>query len=623
MTNPAQDEIDHFLEALCVLTADVAREAIVAAVAVALGVAIDESLAVQRVDPPALPELPELPELSGSSPGEIDGADLLGLVVQAVTATGDRHTKGMYFTPRPVAEGIAAITLADVDVSDSPVILDPTCGGGAFLLAAARWLEQRGMSRSDAVSQLRGVDLDPLAAAVSRMALGLWAGLDPSEVKVYAGNGFFLDDLFAVETAGDAALSGTFDVILGNPPFQNQLGGSTARSKEETKALRDRFDGAGGLGYSGKQIVRPYVDTAALFLLDAVERLRVGGVAMMILPQSILATNDAEPIRAIVSASAALEALWISDDAGFDAAVRVCAPMVRKGASQSRVMRYSSAVPSFDAAVKAPVPAWMWSEFAADRLGVPRVLLTDGGTIADLAIATAGFRDEYYGLAAAAREADADDQLRLITSGLIEPLDCRWGTDPCRFAKQRWERLSVDMSKLASNERVFGWTANRQVAKLLIATQTKVIEAIADPDATMVPITPVISLEPHDPESLWRLAAVLTNPVTSAVALRRTAGAALTANAIKLSAKQLLRLPLPGVDGAWLRGAELAKELALQDPLTAPSEREVLLLELGIVMCEAYETAPDALLPWWADRLGITGPVVRSAVSRAKMGTDG
>lgn len=635
MPNPVRDDVERYLHDLRQVVARSTREAVMVAVATDIGAPIDKELLAE-------PVLPVLPVPPGLGP-DIEAADLLGLAVQAVTAADERHAEGMYFTPRPVAEAITAVALSDgpEDWGSAPsheYILDPTCGGGAFLLAAARWLAEQGLSRAAAVAKLRGVDLDPLAAATARMALGSWADVDPDNVNVRAGNGFFIDELFADHARSEKVI---YTAIIGNPPFQNQLGETTARSAEDTKALRSRFDRARenqATSYTGKQIVRPYTDTAALFLLDAHDRLADGGVAMMILPQSILATNDTQPIREIVSADSALEALWIADDAGFDASVRVCAPKLRKGGRQQSVARYISSIPVFDHVVPPASPPSQWSEFAADRLGVPRVKVSSSQTVADLAGATAGFRDEYYGLARVAQEAQeaqktATEQtapekhhgppVRLITSGLIEPLDCRWGIDSCRFAKQRWEQPSIDLTALADDGRVFGWVEARRVPKLLVATQTKVIEAIADPDGNMVPVTPVLSVEPENVESLWHLAAVLTNPVTSAVALRRTAGAALAANAIKLSAKQLLALPVPNGGAAWDRGASLAKELASSSHLTAPSDRDTLLVELGAVMCDAYQVAPDELLDWWTDRLAIDSPVVRAVRSRGKIESDG
>jgi hypothetical protein len=138
-------------------------------------------------------------------------------------------------------------------------------------------------------------------------------------------------------------------------------------------------------------------------------------------------------------------------------------------------------------------------------------------------------------------------------------------------------------------------------AKLLVATQTKVIEVAVDEIGDCVPLTPVIELRPPD-GWLWRVAAALTNPVATAVAWRLGAGSALAIDAIKLSARQILSLPVPLDDELWDRGAELAKAAA--DAIAAGSgERAALLRELAETMCEAYRQPVEPLTGWWLARL--------------------
>ncbi len=596
MRNPA--ELERYLGELRTAAGVGARSLMVAAVARSLGAEVDADLdTFQHGESGVVCAVPEPPSFS---PDEaFEAADLLGLVVQAITNVDDRHSGGMYFTPRAVADALVELAFKAYHLSNSGplwagVVMDPTCGGGAFLLAAARWMERKGATRGEAISALRGVDLDPVAAATCRTALGLWAGVDPSKVAVATGNGFEAATLFESSDRGN-----TPTVIVGNPPFQSQLGTHTARSATDSSDLKERFG----------TMVRPYVDTAALFLLDAIRQVRPGGVVGLVLPQSVLATNDVEPIRREISETAALVSLWMADEAGFDAAVRVCAPVLQVGAAQESVDRYGGAVPTFEQSVTPCEPSWQWSEYAADQMGVPRVAVKGHRVIAEEATATAGFRDEYYAMADAVCEASPGSTAspRLITSGLVEPLDTRWGIDEARFAKQKWMRPTLDENRLAANERVFRWYQARRVPKLLLATQTRVLEVVVDPEGILVPITPVISVE-ADPDRLWHLAAALTNPVTSIVAFRRTAGAALASNAIKVSASQVLALPLPASGDAWDRGADLAKSLALDLDKTSGSARKQHLNELGAVMCDAYNVAPDGPLQWWSDRLRFTAP---------------
>ena len=222
-----------------------------------------------------------------------------------------------------------------------------------------------------------------------------------------------------------------------------------------------------------------------------------------------------------------------------------------------------------------------------------------GNRIGDVATATAGFRDEYYGLIGAVVErGDSTTAMpRLVTSGLIDVLACRWGTRPARFARVHYVAPVVDADKVEG--RVGVWVRARLCPKLLIATQTKVIEVVVDEVGDLVPSTPVIAVH-ADESQLWLLAAALTAPCVSAHALGQVAGAALGADAIKLAARQVLALPLPGDRVLWERGATLAK-LA---QCAADAERRELLDELGHTMDAAYGIADPAVFTWWARRRG-------------------
>jgi hypothetical protein len=121
--------------------------------------------------------------------------------------------------------------------------------------------------------------------------------------------------------------------------------------------------------------------------------------------------------------------------------------------------------------------------------------------------------------------------------------------------------------------------------KVLVATQTRVVEAAADPDGRFLPLTPVLSVEPLAPADVWRVAAALTAPQVTAWALRHHGGSALSADAVKLSARQILDAPLPTDPDAW---SEAARRLRAGD----------------IAGCGAALSADEPkLLRWWLGRL--------------------
>ena len=127
-----------------------------------------------------------------------------------------RKRDGIYYTPRPVAERIVSAAL-DVlpDLNRKTVprlrIIDPACGCGAFLAAAMRILYDRfGMLPSP--EHICGIELQPLAAEVAALRLR-WLYLSltgtPGAPRVICADALNKQVFPA----------GSFDLVLGNPPF--------------------------------------------------------------------------------------------------------------------------------------------------------------------------------------------------------------------------------------------------------------------------------------------------------------------------------------------------------------------------------------------------------------------
>jgi hypothetical protein len=138
------------------------------------------------------------------------------------------------------------------------------------------------------------------------------------------------------------------------------------------------------------------------------------------------------------------------------------------------------------------------------------------------------------------------------------------------------------------------WLDRVLVPKVLVACQTRVVEAIVDEVGGLVPSVPVIAVC-AEPRRLFDIAAVLLSPLTSAWAVRRSAGSALTGDAIKLAAKQVLDVPVPADAGAWSAGADHLRQAAsgLGDAAA-----------FAAIMNRAYGLEPDGeLTAWWLARL--------------------
>lgn len=515
--------------------------------------------------------------------GLADGPEgtVFGATYESLLADEER-TAGAHYTPPAVAAGLVAASSLGEHSSGArpPRVWDPSCGGGAFLLAAAEHLLAAGCDPAHIVGDLLwGTDLDPGAVAVTEAALVWWAA-EHGAPEARPGHHLAVADTLLVGRPGPAD---GFGLVVGNPPFQSPLSAGTARDGDRRSALRARF-GAG---------VGAYTDTAALFWLLAVEALAPGGAAVVVLPTSILSARDAAPVRASIDAVADLVGLWAAHDAVFEAAVDVCAPVVRRRPDdRSGPVPMGTPRPDPDpAAVRrwrglgferlpdAPErpAARSWSPLLLASLGVPEPRYRSNGSLGDRATATAGFRDEYYGLVPHVRDLAPGESdpppgwSPLVTTGLVDVGACAWGRRTVRFARRRFDRPVVDHAGVERDGgRAAAWLRVTGVPKLVVATQTRVGEAAVDVDGTWVPGTPLVAVLPtvptrldqigsQDPpdliEELWRLAAVVCSPLGSAVALAQTAGSGRARHTIRPRVDTVEALPLP-VDGqAWDAGA--------------------------------------------------------------------
>lgn len=490
----------------------------------------------------------------------------------------DARHRGAVFTPHPLAHHLAAAAL---DGAPTPRTACDLAAGDGRLLAALRG------AGAPAV-RVFAADLDPEA----------WA------------TGALHDDPTATFVAADAvgrgldlwpgAPPGGVDVAIGNPPFLTQLSTRTARSADQRRR-------AAALG-----AVAGLADTSAAFLLAACDVVRPGGRVAMIMPLSFLTATAAAPVRQEVHTRCHLVGVWVSAGPVFpDASVETCALILERAtewsdAPSARVRRWRGrdwqpAPPLQRSAVDLGGET-SWAPLVVDLLGdLPAAgVATSYGRLGDLARATAGFRDQFYGLAPLAREVDgpasgrADSMAPLVTSGAIDPGRLRWSTRTARIAGRDLLRPAVGLGDLDAGSALCRWVNARLVPKVLVATQTPTIEAVPDPTGEWIPSTPVVSVECH-PDLLWHVLAALGSPAATLWARRHFTGAALSTRTVKLSARQVLQIPLPPSGADWDAAAELWRRG--HDPATATTPASVV-IAAGERMAHAHGLSGE-VLEWW------------------------
>ncbi len=193
-------------------------------------------------------------------------ADLSSCQLQDGSHVSPRRLFGVYYTPDDLASVLVRWALAD---GRGPV-LDPSYGGCAFLEAALRILSE--MDASKAGNRVYGVEIDPSCAHTVRRSERL--------VEANCFQGDFLK-------ASPSDLPGSpYAAIVGNPPYvrHHWIKGDQLESARAVAA----------------DSTIPLPATASLwayFLLHALRFLSPGGRLAMLVPEAILQTDYAVPLR--------------------------------------------------------------------------------------------------------------------------------------------------------------------------------------------------------------------------------------------------------------------------------------------------------------------------------------
>lgn len=193
----------------------------------------------------------------GGEPAPLAAAERLGRLCESLAAArAGRRARGTYYTPTWAASALARTAVEAVvtgrgvkpDGALSLSVLDPAVGAGAFAVAAVlaiAGIAGQGRCDSDALRAaardcVAGLDIDPVAAETSRLAVWLVASRPGRPAEVPPGR------FAAVDALCDPPAPRSLDVVLGNPPWGVLLDAGRAAAlaaacQEGLKGHRDSF----------------------------------------------------------------------------------------------------------------------------------------------------------------------------------------------------------------------------------------------------------------------------------------------------------------------------------------------------------------------------------------------
>lgn len=189
-------------------------------------------------------------------------------------------------------------------------VIDPACGTGVFLVEALKvlygfyqkiqpmfpdWQSPKDMA-SMALSQLYGVDLDPVSVAIAEFRLAQmayqWMPTD------WQSLGLALNDHFVcADTLNDPAFPEgvTWDFVLGNPPYVSEVRKQSGRLKN----LQAKGD-----FYQAK------MDLCDAFTAWGVRHLKVNGQLAYVLPEYWMQRTSSDALRALLWEQGAFQEIW-------------------------------------------------------------------------------------------------------------------------------------------------------------------------------------------------------------------------------------------------------------------------------------------------------------------------
>jgi adenine-specific DNA-methyltransferase len=211
----------------------------------------------------------------------------IGCIYTAALPDKYRSERGVFYTPPGLCQRLVEIaTEAGTDWSRARV-LDPACGGAAFLAPVALRMasELRSENERDIVysisSRLAGLEIDPFAAWLSQTLVEVALMDLCRRANCRLPQIAFVQDSLSYQCNGQ----GAFDLVIGNPPYG-----------------RVRLSTPMRLGF--KRSLFGHANLYGLFTDKAVQCLRANGIVAFVTPTSMLGGEYHKNLRRLLTKEA-------------------------------------------------------------------------------------------------------------------------------------------------------------------------------------------------------------------------------------------------------------------------------------------------------------------------------
>lgn len=211
--------------------------------------------------------------------------DLFGDAYEVFVGSHIRGQDGQFFTPQNAVELLVSM----VEPKPGEKLIDPACGAGGFLNAAARYLIAAGVSPEEVGNSVFGVDKDSYLVNLAAARLSL--------VTLTPGRVYCADSLAwrSADNNNNFSLEnylGKFDIVLANPPFGTRIVAASGDVKKSFDLAYKWKKNKNGNGFIKLSEIQSSVPPQVLFIERCISLVKPGGRIGIVVPESLVSSKN-------------------------------------------------------------------------------------------------------------------------------------------------------------------------------------------------------------------------------------------------------------------------------------------------------------------------------------------